>query len=345
MLGTTVDESSAPATPMRSGRKYLMTAPRQPVTRAPGFRRPIVTARGGESGVTYRSTQAHVQYWMGDDIAVEIGAGCLLAAHSAWGTLAKSGLPRLCDVLASDARQADPDMLLYLKLDDDYLVVAQGADRMRHVGRDLRGRTMSGFTQSVGVVLKELYDTCFARQTAIYARFVTDLASDDSIYWEGLFLPLKGEDGGSTRFLASYATPIDHKTDVLQMVLDRSPTGTIVAVPVGTTSGGRLDGRIILINARAKKILKFDENGSRVNYIRDLAPWLRNVAGWTRVDVTVEGGLTRIQYRDRANRTYSVTIESLKRFILFGIVEDDGDITASSGEDGPYSSGASTIGS
>jgi len=323
-----------------------MTAPRpQPVAPAPGFRPPVVTARGGESGVTYRSTQAHVQYWMGDDIAVEIGAERLVAAHSAWRALARGGLPRLCDVLESDARAADPDMLLYLKLDDDYLVVAQGGDRMRHIGRDLRGRAMSGFTQAVGVVLKELHDTCFAQQTAIYARFVTDLASDDSIYWEGLFLPLKDEDGGSTRFLASYATPIDHKTDVLQMVLDRSPTGTIVAVPVGTGRGGQLDGRIILINARAKKILKFDEKGSRVNYIRDLAPWLRNIAGWTRVNVTVDGQQTRVQYRDRESRTYLVTIESLNRFILFGITEGSGDISAPPGGDPPHSSGASTIGS
>jgi len=323
-----------------------MSAPNpHPTARAPGFQPPVVTARGGESGVTYRSTRAHVQYWMGDDIAVEIGAERLLAAHSVWRSLAKRGLPRLCDLLESDAREADADMLLYLKLDDDYLVVAQGADRTRHIGRDLRGRTMSGFTQSVGVVLKELYDACLAQQTAIYARFVTDLASD-SIYWEGLFLPLKGEDGDRTRFLASYATPIDNKTDVLQMVLDRSPTGTIVAVPVGKERAGQLDGRIILINARAKEILKFDEKGSRVNYIRDLAPWLRNIAGWTRVNLTVEGRQTRIHYRDRASRSYLVTIESLNRFILFDIIERNRDISARPpGENAPHSSGASTIGS
>ena len=322
----------------------MSTPSPQPIARSPGLQAPVVTARGGESGVTYRSTRAHLQYWMGDDIAVEIGAERLLAAHSGWRSLAKRGLPRLCDLLESDAREADANMLLYLKLDDDYLVVAQGADRTRHIGRDLRGRTMSGFTQSVGVMLKELYDTCLAQQTAIYARFVTDLASD-SIYWEGLFLPLKGEDDGPTRFLASYAAPIDNKTDVLQMVLDRSPSGTIVAVPVGTGRAGRLDGRIILINARAKEFLKFDEKGSRVNYIRDLAPWLRNIAGWTRVNLTVEGQQTRIHYRDRSSRCYLVTIESLNRFILFDIVESNRDISAPPGENAPHSSGASTIGS
>ena len=311
---------------------------------APRVRRPVVTARGGESGVTYRSANAHVQYWMGDDIAVEVDAERLLAAHAAWRTLANGGLPRLCDLLESEARRADADLLLYLKLDDDYLVVAQGADRTRHIGRDLRGHTMTGFTQSVGVVLKELYDACLAQQTPIYARFVTDLASD-GIYWEGLFLPAKGEDGGNTRFLASYATPIDNKTDVLQMVLDRLPTGTIVAVPVGPERRNRLDGRIILINASAKKILKFDEKGSRVNYVRDLVPWIRNIAGWTRVNLTVEGRQTRVQYRDRSSRSYSVTIKSLNRFILFGIVENDRTIAAPPGEDIPHSSGASTMGS
>lgn len=316
----------------------------QPVARSPGFRVPVITARGGESGVTYRSAHAHVQYWTGDDIAVEIDAERLLAVHSSWRTLAKEGLPRLCDLLESEAREADADLLLYLKLDDDYLVVAQGPDRRHHVGRDLRGRAMSGFTQSTGVVLKELYDTCVAQQTTIYARFASDLASD-SVYWEGLFVPLQGEDAGRTRFLASYAMPIDKKTDVLQMVLDRAPTGTIVAVPVGTDDGDHHDGRIILINALAKKILKFDEKGSRVNYIRELAPWLRNIAGWTRINLSVEGQKTRVHYRDRSNRNYLVTIELLKRFVLFSIIENDRESSAPAGKGAGHSSGASTIGS
>lgn len=121
------------------------------------------------------------------------------------------------------------------------------------IGRDMRGQLMSEIRISVGFVLKELFDTCLAEQTAIPARFVSDFASD-SVYWEGLFLPLKGEEGDGTRFVASYGRPIGNKTDVLQMVLDRLPTGMIVAVPIGTRRGDTPDGRIILINARAKEI-------------------------------------------------------------------------------------------
>jgi PAS domain-containing protein len=311
--------------------------------RPPGLRPPVVVARGGKSGVTYRSTQAHLQYWIGSDIAVEISAERLLAAYSAWTTLAASGLPSLHDLLQSEARQADADLLLYLRVDDDYLVIAQGPDRTRHIGRDLRGRLMSEMSISVGHMLKELYDACFAHQTAISARFVSELASD-SIYWEGLFLPIKGGDRDQTRFLASYAAPIDTKTDVLQMILDRSPTGMIVAVPIGAQRGGVQDGRIILVNARAKTILKFDQKGSDLIYVRDLVPWLHNVVGWTRVSLTVENQQTRVHYRDRSGRSYLVTMESLRRFILFGVVEYDQSVASSPGDAG-HSSGASTIGS
>jgi len=316
----------------------------RPTPQPRAFQPAVVTARGGKSGVTYRSTQAHVQYWMGADIAVEISAERLLAAYSAWSALAAGGLPSLNDLLQSEARQADADLLLYLRVDEDYLIVAQGADRARHIGRDMRGQLISQITVSVGHILKELFDTCLAHQTAISARFVSDLASD-SVYWEGLFLPIRGGDRDRTRFIASYATPIDNKTDVLQMVLDRSPTGMIVAVPIGAPHGGAQDGRIILINARAKEILKFDQNGSAVNYIRDLVPWLRDVVGWTRVNLTVEGQKTRLHYRDRAGQSYLVTMESLRRFILFSVVEYSQNIAAPAAGDAPHSSGASTIGS
>jgi hypothetical protein len=50
----------------------------------PGFAPPVVTARGGEGGMTSRSDNAHVQYWTGSDIPVEISAGRLLLAYRAW---------------------------------------------------------------------------------------------------------------------------------------------------------------------------------------------------------------------------------------------------------------------
>jgi hypothetical protein len=108
------------------------------------------------------------------------------------------------------------------------------------------------------------------------------------------------------------------------MILDRSPVGLITAVPIGEVLnvGQIIDGRIVSINARAKELLKFDEKGSQVHYIRDLALWLRDGAGWTRTDIKVDGKTTHFRYRDTDNRSYTVTMEAVRRYVLFSIMED-----------------------
>jgi hypothetical protein len=285
----------------------------------PGFAAPVVTARGGKGGMSRRSEDAHVQYWTGSDIPVEINSERLLIAYAIWAREAKNGVPRLSAMIASGASAATNDAMLYLKMKDDYLVVSQGADHIRNVGRDMRGKLLSEFKSPVSLVLKDLYGECLQNSEPMYARFISGLAA--SSYWEGLFVPLKGDDGDESKFVMSCTTPIDNKADILQMILDRSPIGMIAAVPLGNDKGG-VDGRIVSINARAKAILKFDEKGSRVHYIRELAPWFRDKTGWTRTSVAHQGQKTWFRYRDnKLNRDYAVTMEPLKRFVLFCVAE------------------------
>jgi hypothetical protein len=296
---------------------------RSNVNGAPGIlHRPVVTARGGERGVTYRSGNAQVQYWIGADIPIEFNAERLMSAYHAWSAAAAAGLPRLSEIIDSDARVAANDHLLFLRIQDDYLVVSQGNDHMLHIGQDMRGHMLSEFQTPIATVIKDLHDQCLADKQAIYVRFVSDLATE-SVYWEGLKLPLRADDAGQAHMIMNYSIPIDNKTDILQMVLDRAPVGMIAAVPLGETRGS-VDGRIIMINSRAKELLKFDEKGSRVHYIRELAPWLRDVSGWTRTGITTQGEKTCISYRNKSQQNFSVTMEALKRFVLFSIAEIPG---------------------
>jgi hypothetical protein len=194
---------------------------------------PLVTARGGKGGVVYRSDSAHIQCWTGLDIPVEINAQGLLTAYDSWSAVQTRGLPRLSDLIATDAAKADNDMLLLLKLSNDYIAVAQGADYIRRIGRDLRGRLLSEFNAQVGAVLKKIYDACLEQIEAVYCRQTIDFTGN-SVCWEGLFLPLQADDRGNALLVMTYNVPLDDKADVLQMVLDRSPIGMIAAVPVAT---------------------------------------------------------------------------------------------------------------
>lgn len=289
----------------------------------PGFDAPVITARGGKRGVTYRSESAHVQYWTGPDIPIEISDQRLSIAYQAWAKVAGDTTPRLKDFLSFAATTVIDDSILFLAINSDYLVVSQGDSHRRKVGRDLRGRLQTEFNVPITPVMADLYNRCIAERLPIYTRYVSDLAAS-SVYWEGLFLPLKGDDQGHSNFIMNIATPLDSKSDILQMILDRSPVGLIAAVPIGEVLGVDqiIDGRIISINARAKELLKFDENGSRVHYIRELALWLRETAGWTRSEIKMEGKTTRIRYHDSANRGYTVTMEAIRRYVLFSIMED-----------------------
>jgi hypothetical protein len=290
----------------------------------PGLDAPIIMARGGKRGLSHRSENAHVQYWTGPDIPIEINDQRLSTAYQVWMNLAHDTTPRLRAFMTSQAATSMDDSTLFLAVNGDYLVVSQGEGSIRKVGRDLRGRLQSEFKVPIVPIMCELYDRCIEERLPIYIRYVSDLASS-SIYWEGLFVPLKGDDQGHANFVMKIATPLDSKSDILQMILDRSPVGLITAVPIGEVLnvGQIIDGRIIFsINARAKELLKFDEKGSQVHYIRDLALWLRDGAGWTRTDIKVDGKTTHIRYRDTDNRTYTVTMEAVRRYVLFSIMED-----------------------
>jgi hypothetical protein len=80
----------------------------------PGFDAPVITARGGKRGVTYRSENAHVQYWTGPDIPIEINDQRLSIAYHAWTKVAGDGTPRLKDFLTSATAPVIEDPMLFL---------------------------------------------------------------------------------------------------------------------------------------------------------------------------------------------------------------------------------------
>ncbi len=284
---------------------------------------PVVVTRGGSGGVQHRSTDAHVQYWMSVDIPHEIHGSKLASAYQRWQTASANGIPRMRDVTNSNAPGAVKDTMTLLKLGDDYLVVSQGVDYIHNLGRDLRGLLMSEFKTPTTIVMKELYDKCLAERQAIYTRFVSSLASQ-SIYWEGLFIPLRGDESRQPIFVKNYMLPIDDKADILQMILDRSPIGMLAAIPFGSDEGNTQDGRIVIVNSRAKQILKFDDMARQIHYIRELTPWFKNNLGWEKISMVAEDSQTRVQYRNASNNSYLLTIEPLMRFVLFSIFEIKG---------------------
>jgi hypothetical protein len=272
-----------------------------------------------ESGA---AAQATIQSWTGDDVALEIQGKNILDAYRAWMSTTSMRLPRLSDIVASDGKAALDDMMLMMKTGDDYVVVAQSTNYIRNVDRDMRGCLMSEFKVPMAEPMKELYDQAFEQKQPIYARYVSEF-SKRSIHWEVLILPLAADGGGRPIFALNLVGLIDDRSAVLQMVFDRSPMGMIVAAPTQTHAGQIDDGRILIINARAKSILRLTENHRHLQTIRQLGPWFKDGTAWTRLGMTTDGGQTTVYYRDDAGKNFGMTIEAFSRFVLFSIIEVD----------------------
>jgi hypothetical protein len=268
------------------------------------------------------ATSLAVQTWAGLDIPTEVHSRVLAGAYRAWMAAVLKRLPRFNDMVESNARVALDDMMLLTKTDNDYLVVAQSANYIRNVGRDLRGLSLSEFKVPIANAMKEIYDTCVTKREPVYARYVSEL-SQQSIYWEVLVVPLAADDSGKPAFVLNMVSLIDDKSAVMQMVFDRSPVGMIVSVPTQGEGGKTEDGIILSINDRAKSMLRLADRQRQIQTLRQLGPWFRDGTAWTQIASTTDNGRPKIYYRDDAAKNFAVTIEAISRFVLFSIVEVD----------------------
>lgn len=137
---------------------------------------------------------ATVQTWNGASINAEIHGRTLAAAYRQWLLLKPTRQPRLKDMIAAASNPAD-DMLLNLRMGDDYIVVSQSESYIRNVGRDLRGSLISELKFPTANSTKLIYDDCIAQRHPIYARYISSL-SQQNIYWEALVLPLAANERG-----------------------------------------------------------------------------------------------------------------------------------------------------
>jgi hypothetical protein len=146
--------------------------------------------------------------------------------------------------------------------------------------------------------------------------------TQEHFFLEQIALPIASDERRDVGFVLVYSAPLDDKNEMLKTIFERSEIGMIAAASHRDEAGKLQDGRILLTNARARTILKLSETMDRVQTVRDLGPWFRDGAMWTKTNVVTEPRQTHIQYLDRESGTsYRVTVEPVDGFVLFSIME------------------------
>jgi len=262
-----------------------------------------------------------VQAWAGGDIPSQCQASDLLDAYRHWMKIAEQRLPRLSDMIGPGRNALPDNAALLLRTPEDFLFISQGAGAIRVLGRSYVGVLHSEAQSALAADIEANYVSAMDHKRPHYLRFVSR-SSENHFSLEQLVLPIAADDGGEPTFILFFVAALDDKADILRAIFERSPIGMIAALPSRGDGAKPDDGRILMINAHAKRILKLPDSMERINTVRDLGPWFRDGALWTRTGTVSEGRQTHIHYRDRASGTsYRLTIEPISRFMLFSVIE------------------------
>ena len=262
-------------------------------------------------------TRAAIQIWTGQAIGDQIHSKMLNTAYRRWLYSKATRLPRLRDVPTSSSFD---DTILYLKVGNDHLVLAQSESYIRNMGKDLRGLLLSELQVATANSLREVFDDCIAQQQPSYARFISSL-SDRNAYWESLNLPLSVDGRSKPVLTLGCMAMLSEKIDVLQVFYDRSPVGIVAAVPIMDGQNKTDDARILTMNAKARQLLRQDESRIALHSIGEMIQFLGKTLHWSGVDKASDGQQTQIHYRDPAGEEFTMTIEMINQFVLISLAE------------------------
>lgn len=277
---------------------------------------------GASSALGSNSADSIVQSWTGPDISELIRSPDLRLMYERWMTLVAGKLPRLNEILGPEPQAGLNNAMLLLCLPNDFTFIHHGAAAVKMIGTNLTGMLLSERKTAIACAVRKVYANCVDVAEPFYIRHIASVSSHQHFFLEQIALPIAADERREVGFVLVCSAPLDDKNEVLKAIFDRSQIGMIAAGSSHDESGKLQDGRILLINERARKILKLPESMERVHTVRDLGPWFRDGAMWTKTNVVSEGKQTHIHYRDQVSGTsYRVTIEPIARFVLFSIID------------------------
>ncbi len=266
-------------------------------------------------------TGSDIQIWSGSKILDLCRSPFLRNRYERWLKLAKKDrAPLLKDLYGNEEETRLDESMLLLQQGSDFIYVHQGSLSVQKYGKIFRGVLLSTIEGSMTASFLNLYNECLRDMKPRYVQFKTEFSARH-VRWERVALPLVSDDQQTTKFIMTYSEPLDDKLDILTATFDRSPIGMIAAArPIGDDRA--LDeAEILLINNRARSMLKIPASGLTLSTIADLRKWIKDVAGWEQLgDTSSLTGRTTVAYR-AAERRISVVAEPIERFVVYHFID------------------------
>ena len=266
-----------------------------------------------------------IQTWSGADILQVCRSPILRNRYEFWQKLArKDRAPLLKDLYGSEEEARLEESMLLLQQGSDFIYVHQGAQSVEKYGKIFRGLMLSTIEGGMTASFLNLYNGALRDMQPRYVQFKTEFSARH-VRWERVALPLVSDDRQQAKFIMTYSEPLDDKLDILTATFDRSPIGMIAAArPIGPDR--TLDeAEILLVNTRARTLLRLPSAGLMLPTIADLRKWIREVAGWSQIGdpgANPTSGRSTLAFRDGSDgRRITVVVEPIDHFVIYHFID------------------------
>ena len=109
-----------------------------------------------------------------------------------------------------------------------------------------------------------------------------------------MIVPLVATPNGKPIFVLSLVCPLDEKTDLLQVLYNRSPIALISAIPTMNSTDKMRGGRILTMNQKAREILKLTPASQPIYHVGQLLAHFRDNLFWARTAVSMRKASQRL---------------------------------------------------
>lgn len=268
---------------------------------------------------------SEIQIWSGPKIRDVCRSAFLRNRYEHWQKLAKnSGTPLLKDLYGNEEEARLDEAMLLLQQGSDFIYVQQGAVSVERYGKIFRGLMLSTIEGTMTTSFLNFYNGALRDMQPRYIQFRTEFSARH-VRWERVALPLVSDDRQQAKFIMTYSEPLDDKLDILAATFERSPIGMIAASrPIGEDRS--LDeGEILLVNNRARALLRLPQVGLSLSTVADLRGWIRDTAGWVLTGesgASAVSGRSTLTFRDGAEgRRITIVVEPIEHFVVYHFLE------------------------
>jgi PAS domain-containing protein len=219
-----------------------------------------------------------IEVFSGTSIPRELTTAAMEYLWAKWRTLHATGdltLQRLTGESACVKRANSAHMIAS---GDDFIYVYVGEAIQQAADENLTGTLLSENGNPLAKEFAAVYRQVAQRMQPAFVRF-TGTRKQTGELWQRLIMPIKIGDGTVCLFI--YSELINHQMEVYDQLFRTAPDAMIIACPMVNDVGHTTDGWVIMMNDRAREVLKFE--GSIGNLRLSQIPQFAGIDFWGRV--------------------------------------------------------------